>query len=51
MADLEGAIKYMDEESELVVVPLLGRFKGEHHSKHHLLTSVAVTGSEIQVKR
>ena len=51
MADLEGAKKYMDEESDLVVVPLLGRFKGEHHSKQHLLTSVAVTGSGIQVKR
>ena len=51
MADLEGARKYMDEESNQVVVPLLGRFKGEHHSKQHLLTSVAVTGSGIQVKR
>ena len=50
MADLEGAKKYMDEESDLVVVLLLGRFKGEHHSKQYLLTSVAVTGLGIQVK-
>ena len=51
MADLEGSMNYLDEDSDLVVVPLLGRFKGDHHSKQHLLTSVAVTGSGIQVKR
>jgi hypothetical protein len=45
MADLEGMIRFFDHESDEVVVPLLGRFKGEHHVKQHLLTSCAVTGS------
>jgi hypothetical protein len=28
MADLEGLVKFHDEESDDVVIPLLGRFKG-----------------------
>ena len=51
MTDLEGLIKYHDETEENVVIPLLGRFKGEHHAKQHLLSSRAVTGSGIQVKQ
>ncbi|KAI2501534.1 hypothetical protein MHU86_12911 [Fragilaria crotonensis] len=51
MADLEGMNKYFEKETPEVVIPLLGRFKGEHHSKQHLLTSVAVTGSGIRIKR
>ena len=51
MADLEGIKRYFERESSEVVVALLGRFKGEHHSKQHLLTSVAVTGSGIRIKR
>lgn len=50
MADLEGLIRFHDEESPEVVVPLLGRFKGEHHAKQHLLTSKGITGSGIRVK-
>jgi hypothetical protein len=51
MTDLEGLLQYYDPDVENeVVVPLLGRFKGEHHAKQHLLTSVATTGSGIQVK-
>jgi hypothetical protein len=50
MADLEGLLKYHDPTSEEVVVPLLGRFKGEHHAKQHLMISVGRTGSGIQVK-
>ena len=50
MADLEGLLKYHDVSSEEVVVPLLGRFKGEHHAKQHLLISCATTGSGIRVK-
>jgi hypothetical protein len=34
-----------------VVIHLLGRFNGKHHSKQHLLTSVDVTGSGIRIKR
>lgn len=51
MADLEGMIRFFDNESDEVVVPLLGRFKGEHHVKQHLLTSCGVTGSGLKVKR
>jgi hypothetical protein len=49
MADLEGLLKYHDPTSDEVVVPLLGRFKGEHHAKQHLLISCATTGSGIKV--
>ena len=51
MADLEGLIKFHDEGEEEVIVPLLGRFKGEHHAKQHLLSSRAVTGSGIRAKQ
>lgn len=51
MADLEGVIQFFDPDSDEVVVPLLGRFKGEHHVKQHLLTSCAITGSGLRVKR
>ena len=47
MADLEGAIKFFGRDADEVVVPLLCRFKGEHHAKQHLMISVAVTGSGI----
>ena len=50
MADLEGLLRYHDPSSEEVVVPLLGRFKGEHHAKQHLLISCATTGSGIKIK-
>jgi hypothetical protein len=50
MADLEGLLEHHDPTSEEVVVPLLGRFKGEHHAKQHLLISCSVTGSGIQIK-
>lgn len=51
MADLEGLIRYHDEGSTEVVIPLLGRFKGEHHAKQHLLTSKGTTGSGIRMKQ
>jgi hypothetical protein len=50
MADLEGLVKFLPRESDNVVIPLLGRFKGEHHAKQHLLLSKGVTGSGIQVR-
>jgi hypothetical protein len=49
MADLEGLLRFHVPTSDEVVVPLLGRFKGEHHAKQHLLISCATTGSGIQV--
>jgi hypothetical protein len=51
MADLEGLIRYHDEFSDEVVIPLLGRFKGEHHAKQHLLPAEGTTGSGIRVKQ
>ena len=51
MADLEGLIRYHKEASNEVVIPLLGRFKGEHHVKQHLLMSRDTTGSGIRVKQ
>lgn len=50
MADLEGLLKFHDPTSDEVVIPLLGRFKGEHHAKQHLLISCATTGSGIEMK-
>jgi hypothetical protein len=50
MADLEGLLYYFGREEENVIIPLLGRFKGEHHSKQHLLLSIGTTGSGIRVR-
>jgi hypothetical protein len=33
MADLEGLVYYFTRETENVIIPLLGRFKGEHHAE------------------
>ncbi len=44
-------IQYHVDPSEEVVIPLLGRFKGEHHVKQHLLMSCGHTGSGIRVKQ
>ena len=51
MNDLEGLIQFHNDACGDVIIPLLGRFKGEHHSKQHLLSSKGVTGSGIQVKK
>lgn len=50
MADLEGLVHYFTRETENVIIPLLGRFKGEHHAKQHLLLSKGVTGSGIRIR-
>jgi hypothetical protein len=50
MLDLEGLIHFFGKEEENVIVPLLGRFKGEHHAKQHLLLSKGITGSGIRVR-
>jgi hypothetical protein len=50
MADVEGMIRFFHRDPENVIVPLLGRFKGEHHAKQHLLLSKGVTGSGIRVR-
>ncbi|KAI2492689.1 hypothetical protein MHU86_21874 [Fragilaria crotonensis] len=50
MADLEGLLQHCNLGADEVIIPLLGRFKGEHHAKQHLLISCASTGSGIRVK-
>ena len=50
MADLTGLCQHNSLGSEEVFVPLLGRFKGEHYAKQHLLKSCATTGSGIRIK-
>lgn len=37
-------------QEEFVVVTLLGKFKGEHHCKQHLMTCVNLTDSGIRVR-
>ena len=51
MTGLSGLLEYNEEDVEDVVVPLLGKFKGEHHAKQHLMSCRGVTGSGIQVKQ
>ncbi|KAI2498449.1 hypothetical protein MHU86_16033 [Fragilaria crotonensis] len=50
LADLEGMIEHYNDERPHVIIPLLGRFKGEDHSSQHLMPCVSVTESGIQVK-
>ena len=44
LADLESLLQYFDVNGAHVVIPLLGRFKGEDHSTQHLMHSTSVTG-------
>ena len=50
MADLEGLLRFYDQRSDNIVVPLLGKVKGEHHVRQHLLLSQGTTGSGIKIK-
>jgi hypothetical protein len=49
LADLEGLLHHHDPVAEDMMLPL-GRFKGKHLAKQHLMVSVGKTGSGIQVK-
>ena len=49
MVDLEGLHQFNPPGRPTTIVTLLGRVKGEHHSRQHLLTSVNVTDSGINV--
>lgn len=56
MLDLGALRKYLhmgkqDAECPFVVVPLLGRFKGEEHFRQHLLCSAAQTASGLQPRK
>ena len=51
MADLEGLIEHFSGTSKkYVIITLVGRVKGEHHSKQHLILCVSVTDSGIEVE-
>ena len=50
LTDLEGMEEHFEGRENYVVVPLLGKFKGEHHTKQHLMSSVNVTDSGIRVR-
>ena len=49
MVDLKGLMEYLDPSRDHVVIPLLGKVKGEDHVRSHLLHCVNVTGSGINV--
>jgi hypothetical protein len=52
LMDLFGLEKYLRELewANHVIVPLLGRYKGEMHQRYHLTPLAATTNSGIQVK-
>ena len=50
LCDLEALIEHYNEGSTHVIIPLLGKVKGEHHSRQHLMPCVAKTDSGIEVK-
>ena len=50
LADLEGKIEHFDESAPNVIIPLLGRFKGEDHSSKHLMPCTGLTDSGIAEK-
>jgi hypothetical protein len=54
LVDLHGTKKYLaspEVEAGVVIIPLLGRFKGETGDRYHLTPLAATTSSGIQVKR
>ncbi len=50
MTDLEGLIRSCDVSDDLVIIPLRGQVKGENHTCQHLLHSVNVADSGINVR-
>lgn len=52
LVDLFGLRKYLQElkEKNFVMIPLLGRFKGEQHSRYHLQPLAAETSSGLKVR-
>lgn len=55
LTDLQGLRKYIKEDPERsrdhVIIPLLGRFKGELHERYHLAPLAATTDSGLEVRR
>jgi hypothetical protein len=51
LVDIKGMLKYEDKgNEEYFIVALLGKVKGEHQDRCHLLPCTAVTSSGIKVK-
>lgn len=50
LCDLEGVLDHFDDSRSYVIIALLGKVKGEHHSRQHLMPCVNVTSSGIKVK-
>jgi hypothetical protein len=52
LTDLFGLSKYLNElvDQPYVIVPLLGKYKGEAHKRYHLTPMAATTNSEIQIR-
>lgn len=52
LVDLAGLRKYLHDlkEENYVIVPLLGRYKGEQHSRYHLAPMAATTDSGLEVR-
>jgi len=53
LADMHGTMKYLtagDVAADTVIIPLLGRFKGETGERYHLTPLAAITSLGIQVK-
>lgn len=52
LMDLFGLRKYLDQlaDKDYVIVPLLGRFKGEAHARYHLQPIAAETNSGLRVR-
>ena len=51
LLDLAGLREFLARDPpHIVTVALLGKVKGEHHARQHLLPSVSVTSSGIQIK-
>lgn len=56
MLDLHGLRKFLgqgrdDASDPFVVIPLLGRFKGEEHFRQHLLVSASETASGLRPRK
>ena len=55
MLDLKGLKEFVksgiDDETPHVVIPLLGRFKGEDYERFHILLSPNITDSGFEVRR
>jgi len=50
LIDLAGIIKYNTEDRDHVIITILGKVKGESQNINHLVPSVCITNSGINVK-